>query len=214
MDAIDEIEFFENDVNVIDAGGGDDTFKVLKELRDSTIQNSLNFIIPTNKDLPVVYNLKKTINYILENFENPNIYLFLNFATKNTKNEIKKEFGNIFGDKEYEIEGLINLYRDEIKKFGYVTNSYLFQILDLQKTSFVDFLKESRYFSTEDLIDLKNNFFEKVQKGEMSKEEAFQKFRESKKTYRLYTKAKELKDLLYTLNDEFLKEFNNGINNE
>jgi hypothetical protein len=135
-DAIDEVEFFDNDINIIDAGGGDDTFKVLKELSISSVAEELNFIVPTTRDLSVVFNLRCTLDYIYNNFSNPNIYLFLNFANSTEKIEIKKEFGNIFGDEEFEIEGISKDYPQ--MKYGAVPNSYFFQILDLKKTTFAD----------------------------------------------------------------------------
>jgi cellulose biosynthesis protein BcsQ len=156
-EALSEIEFSDNDVNIIDAGGGDDVKLVLQEVANS-ILDDVRFIIPVSKNLSIRYNIEDTLKHIYKNFKNPKVYLMFNFLEN--INDYKKEYINIFGDEVFEIEPLKELDKFQ-KEFGFVINSSLFQILELNKEILLD-----RYLKVKELAENKNKLL-KVKKEEL-----------------------------------------------
>ena len=109
VNSIDEIlmdvAFADSVINIIDAGGGDDTKTVLNALAENAV-NIDTFIVPITRDFEVIKNLMDTLNLIREKFESPNIYVLLNKVTEGEK--LEKQFLYLFGDREYEVDGIIN----------------------------------------------------------------------------------------------------------
>ena len=173
---IDEILFEVEigDLNIIDAGGGNDTKEVIKALKDNNV-NVDYFIVPATKDFEVIKNIKDTIDLIRENYADSFIYLVLNKVKE--KDNLKDEFMYLFGSSEYEIKGVI----DELKVNKIVAVSDYNEIdivKNIYKTTAVDLIQSG--------ADIVNNF-EKYKKQWI--EEAMKKF-EDKKTQSDYYKKK------------------------
>ncbi len=146
---IDDIQFASlsdtNVINIVDAGGGNDTIFLLKQLKEIDL-SGLNYYIPVNDDMEQVQNVKDTIALIRDFDKSANINLVLNRCFSLEKDEIKKQFINIFGSDELDIPNqLDNLKVDNI---FFVPNSNIFSILKSHyKVSLLD-----SYLSSVDLI--------------------------------------------------------------
>ena len=146
---IDDIQFSslsdDNVVNIIDCGGGNDTKLVLKKLKEIDL-SGLNYYVALNDDLEQVDNVKDTIALIRDFDKSANINLILNRCLSLEKDEIQKQFINIFGSDDLDIPNqLDNLKVDNI---FFVPNSNIFSILKSHyKVSLLD-----SYLSSVDLI--------------------------------------------------------------
>ncbi len=146
---IDDIQFANlsdtNVINIVDAGGGNDTRFLLQKVKDVDL-SGLNYYIPVNDDLEQVDNVKDTIALIRDFDKSANINLVLNRCFSLEKDEIKKQFINIFGDDELDIPNqLDNLKVDNV---FFIPNSNIFSILKSHyKVSLLD-----SYLSSVDLI--------------------------------------------------------------
>ena len=205
-EALAEIEFSDNDINIIDAGGGDDTKAVLTELADSILEN-LIFIIPVSKNLSIRHNIIETVNLINEKFENPVISLFLNFKT--TSNP-KEEFINIYGSDIYNISSL-KIHTDIV---GYAPDTNIFQILELNKEILLDkfnSIKNLAYNKKEILKSKKNELYSLIEKNELSKKEAEERYILFNKKVKQAEKIVELVEKLKNENKEFVEKTEEGI---
>lgn len=147
---IDDIQFAslsdENKINIIDCGGGNDTKEVLRKLKDIDLE-CLNYYVPINDDFDQILNVKNTISLIRDFDKSAKINLILNRCTNLDKDEIKKQFVNIFGSDDLDIHcELDNLQVDNI---FFVQNSNIFSIL---KSHYKVALLDS-YLQSLDLIE-------------------------------------------------------------
>jgi len=201
-EALAKIEFSDNDINIIDAGGGDDTILVLKELANSILEN-LIFIVPVSKNLSIQHNIVKTINEIHKHFENPDIYLFLNYVTN--KN-IKEEFINIFGSELYNISPLLDTLDVNKEVFGIIPDTNLFQILELKKEILLDKFLEIENLvknKTELLKKKKEKLYSLIEEKKISREEAEKEYILFNKKVKQAEKVVELVDILKKSNADF-----------
>ncbi|MCT7908734.1 hypothetical protein N5915_04105 [Arcobacter lacus] len=147
---IDDIQFSSlsdsNLVNIVDAGGGNDTRVLLKHLKEIDL-SGLNYYIPLNDDMEQVDNVKDTIALIRDFDKSAKINLILNRCFSLDKNEIQKQFISIFGSDDLDIPNqLDNLNVDNI---FFVPNSNIFSILKSHyKVSLLD-----SYLSSIDLVE-------------------------------------------------------------
>lgn len=146
---IDDIQFSSlsngNLVNIVDAGGGNDTKLVLQKLKEIDL-SGLNYYIPLNDDMEQVQNLKDTITLIRDFDKSANINLILNRCFSLQKDEIQKQFINIFGSDELDIPNQLNNLK--VDNIFFVPNSNIFSILKSHyKVSLLD-----SYLSSVDLI--------------------------------------------------------------
>ncbi|CAM4003436.1 hypothetical protein [Arcobacter cloacae] len=146
---IDDIQFSSlsdsNVTNIIDAGGGNDTKIVLQKLKEIDLAG-LNYYIPLNDDMEQVDNVKDTITLIRDFDKSAKINLVLNRCFTLEKEEIQKQFINIFGSEELDIPNrLTDLKVDNI---FFVPNSNIFSIL---KSHYRVSLLDS-YLSSIDLV--------------------------------------------------------------
>ncbi|MFX4277337.1 hypothetical protein ACOL3G_05545 [Aliarcobacter butzleri] len=147
---IDDIQFSSlsdsNLVNIVDSGGGNDTKVLLKNLKEIDL-SGLNYYIPLNDDMEQVDNVKDTIALIRDFDKSAKINLILNRCLSLEKEEIQKQFINIFGSDELDIPNqLDNLKVDNI---FFVPNSNVFSILKSHyKVSLLD-----SYLSSIDLVE-------------------------------------------------------------
>ena len=134
---IDKILFdveFSEDINIIDAGGGDDTKSVIKAFAEANIQVDL-FVIPITKDFEVIKNLKDTIELIKKHYDDANILIVLNRVVA----DAKSEFIYFFGNEEYGVESI----KDKLKDVKYIAIKDYNEIdivKNLHKTTALDLL--------------------------------------------------------------------------
>lgn len=205
-DVLTSIEFSDNDINIIDCGGGDDTKIILKELENSILEN-LIFIVPVSKNLSIRHNIFDTVKLINEKFTNPKIYLFLNYI--NSIDNIHNEFINIFGNELYDIAP-VNLSKYNIKNiFGYIPETNLFSIFEFKKEILLDAFLNSKSISENDKIMLKNKkekIYERVNNNEITKEEGLLEYQNFNKQVRQAKEVKKLITELKEINENFLSD--------
>jgi len=152
VNSIDEIlmdvAFADEVVNIIDAGGGDDTKAVLNALAENAVNIDV-FVVPITRDFEVIKNLQDTLTLIREKYENPTIYVLLNKV--NETEPLEQQFMYLFGNKEYEVEGIVEKLGDvtliPVKNYAeidIVKNIYKTTSLDvvLEGKEIVDNLKQ------------------------------------------------------------------------
>jgi len=139
----------EDVVNIIDAGGGNDTKAVLEGIKKAEIKGIV-YIIPVNDDFEQFQNTKHTIEVIRDFDKNAKIFLLFNRVFSFSRKDIENQFIAFFGSEEYGIEGRF----DEI--FEYIENN----ILMIQNTQIFSILKNfynttlyDFYFENKDLIE-------------------------------------------------------------
>jgi len=192
-------------INIIDCGGGNDTKIVIKNLAENNIEDNI-FIVPTNQNLSVRYNVIDTINLIKENFKNPKIILIANNVFD--VNNIEKEFLSIFGDKDFEIEPL-NLKELNIKNVGIVPFIPFLQIIEAKKEILLDKYNEAKEILKDEKVATKK-FAEKLDKelkeGKISKEEMKEKFSEFRNIVRNAKRITEASEKIIEANKDILKD--------
>lgn len=183
-DVLDQVYFDsfsqdKNKINVIDAGGGNDTIKVLGSLAQNDM-TGLNYYIPLNDDFDQVENVKNTIE-IIKSFDlNPTINLILNRCISMEQREIQKQFSSIFGDHEI---GLLSRYEQlEFDNIFFVPNTNIFSLL---KSHYQTALLDS-YLNAKELIENKHKYhMEWHQKGEEVFKKNMNMFRFAKRVEQL-----------------------------
>ena len=190
---------------IIDAGGGDDSKKVVNILSKNEV-NIDYFFIPTNSDFETVKNLVDTVNLIKKNFKEPNIILILNKV--NNINKIEEEFIFLFGKEELGIKNLLktdlkNTFKNVIVVPQNSLISYIKNIYGQTLKDFLESLKELKQIPLQKLqqkwvIDCKKEF-----KKEPEQKECFKK---KYQQYKLYREIKEFANFV----SEQLKFFKGG----
>ena len=146
---IDDIQFSSlsdsNVTNIADVGGGNDTKIVLKKLKEIDL-SGLNYYVPVTDNLDEVKNVQDTITLIRDFDKSANINLILNRCFSLEKDEIQKQFINIFGSDELDIPNQLNNL--QVDNIFFVPNSNIFSILKSHyKVSLLD-----SYLSSIDLV--------------------------------------------------------------
>ena len=151
-DAFDDIEF-NNMIDVdttyiVDAGGGNDTKRVLEKLHETDLED-ITFYIPTNADYDQVDNIKNTILNIKKYYAEPKIILILNRCKELDEEKIKEQFFAIFGRDDYMINGRLEEIADDITGYFYIPDDDLFGILkDVYNKSLLD-----AYIDSKEMVD-------------------------------------------------------------
>ncbi|MCT7471194.1 hypothetical protein N5T90_09925 [Aliarcobacter cryaerophilus] len=146
---IDDIQFASlsdtNVINIVDAGGGNDTRFLLQKLKEIDL-SGLNYYVPVTDNLDEVKNVQDTITLIRDFDKSANINLILNRCFSLEKDEIEKQFINIFGSDELDIPNQLNNLK--VDNIFFVPNSNIFSILKSHyKVSLLD-----SYLSSIDLV--------------------------------------------------------------
>ena len=133
LDAIDEIEFNnmlsqDDSINIIDAGGGDDTLKLLKILKEKELFG-LTYIVPLSNNISNVDNALQTINTISDFDEDAKINLVLNKCSSFNFNDIKYKFKSFFGSESFGLPSRYEEFQDKIQNLNYVTETDLPDII-------------------------------------------------------------------------------------
>jgi hypothetical protein len=132
-----------NEINIIDCGGGDDTIKVLDYIKKVDMTDIV-YIIPVNDDIEQFNNVVETIKLIKYTDKKVDIFVFFNRCNDLSKNVIEKQFVGFFGSETYNIENKINQITKDIKGFVFVPSSPLFGILKSYGISLYDSYKSSK----------------------------------------------------------------------
>ncbi|MDY0050922.1 MAG: hypothetical protein RBR65_00150 [Aliarcobacter sp.] len=133
-DCIDFLFKKSKNINIIDLSK--DGFELLQELGMGVIYYIPITNNPTEVDLAI-----KTIKIIKEFSINPKIYLILNKCNSLNKNEIKKQFIGLFGDKKIGIKSRIDELT--VDNIFYIPESKIFHELSLTKTNLLDYLNSN-----------------------------------------------------------------------
>lgn len=133
LDAIDEIEFNnmlsqDDSINIIDAGGGDDTVKLLQILKEKELFG-LTYIIPLSNNISNVDNALQTINTISDFDEDAKINLILNKCPSFDFEDIKLKFKSFFGSESFGLPSRYEEFQDKIQNLNYVTETDLPDII-------------------------------------------------------------------------------------
>ena len=152
-EAIDEVyfnlELGEGVVNIIDAGGGNDTKVVLEAIKKTELKDVVYFI-PINDDFEQFTNTKSTVE-LIRSFDNSSkIFLIFNRAVSFEPKDIYDQFIAFFGSENYGIEGRFDEIADLVEKdFLILQNTQIISILkNFYGTTLYDF-----YHNNKDLIE-------------------------------------------------------------
>jgi len=139
----------ENVINIIDAGGGNDTKAVLDGIQKAELKG-LTYFIPLNDDFEQFENTKLTIELIRSFDNNAKIFLIFNRTISFKIDEIKSQFIAFFGSEDYGIEGRFDEIADLVEKdFLILQNTQIISILkNFYGTTLYDF-----YHDNKDLIE-------------------------------------------------------------
>jgi len=156
---------------VVDAGGGDDTKKIIKAIQKVNYTNA-TYYIPINSDLEQQKNLIDTINLIKDLDQKAKINIVLNRAHSLQEEAIKEQFINLFGSEKYQIEGVINKISKDIEKVYAIEDNNILQIVkNIYKTTIKDILEQNKEI-IENINELRKNWV-KEGKEEFKKKMAF-----------------------------------------
>jgi len=163
-------------VNIIDAGGGNDTLQVLDVVGKRKIVDA-TYIVPLNQNSKNVKNAIQTIKKIKEIEEDPKIFLLLNRCKSLDEEAIKKQFFGLFGWEEREVKGEIDnpalkdvqiLFAEETRIFEILEDQHhltLFDIYDEAKNIVnnrdelrLEWMKESKKAGDRNSYHKKENF--------------------------------------------------------
>lgn len=133
LDAIDEIEFNnmltqDDSINILDAGGGDDTLKLLAILKEKELFG-LTYVVPMSNSIANVDNALQTINAILDFDKDAKINLVLNKCPSFHFNDIKSKFKSFFGDESFGLPSRYEEFKEKIQNINYLTETDLPDII-------------------------------------------------------------------------------------
>lgn len=133
LDAIDEIEFNnmlsqDDSINIIDAGGGDDTVKLLQILKEKELFG-LTYVVPLSNSISNVDNSLQTIDAILDFDKDAKINLVLNKCLSFDFDDIKYKFKSFFGNEDFGLPSRYEEFEDKIQNLNYVTETDLPDII-------------------------------------------------------------------------------------
>jgi len=192
----------DNNLKIIDCGGGDDTKVVLSSFKKYDIKG-IKYIIPINDDIEQTKNMLDTIELIRENDKESKIYVLLNRCNNLNEEDIANQFIAIFGSEKYGIKPLKKL---DIEGFLYVPTTPLFGILkSIYGTTIKDVIPEAIKL-TKDAEKTRIKFLEdakaqaKKEKRENDKEYIKKVFSENMAWYAFAKDILELEKTLKTYN--------------
>jgi hypothetical protein len=135
----------ENVINIIDAGGGNDTKVVLNGIQKAELEG-ITYFIPVNDDFEQFENAKLTIELIRSFDNNAKIFLIFNRTISFKIDEIKNQFIAFFGNEDYGIKGRFDEIAYLIEKdFLILQNTQIISILkNFYGTTLLDFYHENK----------------------------------------------------------------------
>ena len=179
----------ENKLVIVDAGGGDDTKKVIEAIEKANIDD-VEYYIPLNSDLEQQKNVKDTINLIKNIDKKAKVNLILNRAHSLDEEAIKKQFISIFGNENYNINGIFDEIKKDIKKVYAIEDNNVLQIVkNIYKTTIKDILEKNE--------DILNNITELRKEWVKGGKEEF------KKKMSFYRLLKDIEDFANKTKEQF-----------
>lgn len=177
-------------INIIDAGGGDDSLQVLNTLKNIEFEN-LNYIIPINSNKGQILNALQTISAIRKIEEDANITVVLNRlnnSKETIKESIKSQFFEIFKNSTKDKNEL----PDGIK-LSFVLESTIFSKVESEN----EFALSDLYAPYADLIDNIQDYKKEWRKEGKEKYKAkIEKVLEVRETLELIESFNPLKETL------------------
>ena len=184
----------ENDI-LIDAGGGDDSRKVVEILAKNEVDIDY-FFIPISNDFETVKNLIDTVNLIKSNFKEPKIILVLNKV--NNLNKLQEEFLFIFGKQELGIKNLLKTdLKDTFKNVVVIPqNNLISYIKNAFGQTLKDFLKSLKELEQIPLSELQKKWVTVCRENFKKEEEQKECFKKKYQNYKLFREIKEFADFV------------------
>jgi len=118
-----------DEINIIDCGGGDDTKNILNFINTRAEFEDLIYLIPTNSNISQFKNTKETIELIRKYDKKSEIYLIFNKCRSLENEELQKQFGIYFGNKDYGVNGRLNEIENMISGYIFIPESEVFEVL-------------------------------------------------------------------------------------
>lgn len=146
-----ELQQYKNKDVIIDAGGGDDTKKVIEQLHKNDMMDYAVFIVPTLNEPSE--NTLHTIELILKKDKNAKIVILMSQSMSKTMKEAEKEFIFLFGSKEIGESGILTKIPSGIKSLS-ISFSPLMRvalgIAQQKKSGFYEIVKDYYELSKEE----------------------------------------------------------------
>jgi hypothetical protein len=196
--AMDELLNNEDELKIIDCGGGDDTVAIIEMLGKYDI-SGVNYVIPINEDIEQIFNLRETIALINKNDPDAKIYIALNRCNSMDIKSIKKQFIGLYGSEQYAIDPADGIEADDIL---FIPGTPIFGLLkSMYGTSIIDVIPKAREAAAEPR-EIRMKFLEEAteiakEKGaENNKEVIKEEFGKLMAWYALAKDILELSDLI------------------
>ncbi len=156
-----------NDISIIDVGGGADTHIFLKTIKNSVVEG-LIYIIPIGDDIEQIDNLIETISEIKNASNDAKIYLILNQVNNLDEDSIKSQFLGIYGSVKYGVDAINEDILDDIEEVYFLEASPIFSILkNIYQHGLLD-----AFIGAEELLE---NLYSKKNEWALKGEEYFKK---------------------------------------
>ena len=184
-DALLEADYNTNAVNVIDAGGGDDTRTIINYIQKNDIFVDL-YLVPVLNDFEQVHNLKQTVSLIRQIDNNASVYVVLNKLKSLEEQDIKDQFIFLFGSEKYGIKGHLEEVQGDINGMLFLVDSNIYSIL-----------KNIYQKSLADVLDLAEDYIANIRdyKKQWRQELGVEEYKKNMQFYSFLKDAKELADL-------------------
>jgi len=175
---------------IIDAGGGDDTLKVIESLESQNLVNDTLFIVPFSCDFAQIANLLNTINKI----KNYNFIVVANNLDLQNKNDIMF----VTGSEDFELPNFSEMFEE---KFAIVEKTNLFSYSLFKKMSITDLAESAFDFEQNEILAYAKEKT-KSNKDEMLKIYRNWKISKLAKDYLLFENMQNFKKMVIGKDDE------------
>jgi len=184
-EALLEADYNVDSINIVDAGGGDDTRAVLNYIQKNDILVDL-YLVPVLSDYEQVHNLKQTINLIRQIDNNASVYVVLNKLKSLEEQDIKDQFIFLFGSERYGIEGHLEEVQGDINGMLFLLDSNIYSIL-----------KNIYQKSLADILDLAEDYINNIReyKRKWREELSVEEYKKNMQFYSFLKDAKELAEI-------------------
>ena len=161
-------------INIIDAGGSDDTHIVLKNLKKAMIDD-VTYLVPINSDKEQLTNMRDTIRAIRAVDEDAQIYIIMNRCKSFVPSDIKEQFAYFFKEVDAEFRNIPALFIKEEPILGVLKSDMGMTLYDYLPTAFnmVDNFKQLRkewYSKSVSLNDNREYYLKKMEEKDFADE--------------------------------------------
>ncbi len=182
-----DVQFSDN-INIIDAGGGDDTKAVIKSLAENNVDIDV-FIVPILKDFEITKNLIDTINLIKQYYNDAKIVVALNKVVS----DAKQEFIYFFGNEELNVESIADKLDDDINIVAIKDYNEIDIIKNLHKTTALDAILQYKDV-LENESDYKQKWIKEAKEFSNDKDEQREYFADKMKKLLLIKRLNNIKN--------------------